>query len=83
MEVFNEHYISRVEKLKTLWFLSLRNSSDAFQNEMTVKQILSVYGDHPSFPKIENFCVPNNKFDLQNPRTSGIKMIKPSNKNKA
>ena len=40
-------------------------------------------GDHPSTRKIENLCVPGNKFDLSNASTSGIKIIKSLNVNKA
>ena len=44
--------------------LSLGNSSDASQNKITVKEIVSVYSNHPSIRKIKNLWVPENKFDL-------------------
>ena len=64
--------------------MSLGNSSDASQDEMTVKEIISVYSNHPSIRKIKNLCVPENKFDLPYATTSGInKIIKSLNVNKA
>ena len=64
VELFNEHYINKVEKSSGKKPLSLRNSSDASQNKITVKEILSVYSNHPSIRKIKNLWVPENKFDL-------------------
>ena len=55
--------------------MSLGNSSDASQDEMTVKEIISVYSNHPSIRKIKNLCVPQNKFDLPYPSTSDINKI--------
>ena len=83
MELFNQHYISRAETSSGKKPLSLGNSSDISQNEMTVKEIISVCGDHPSIQKIKNLCVPENKFDLSNESTNGIKIIKLLNVNKA
>ena len=54
VELFNEHYINTVEKSSGKKPLSLRNSSDASQDEMTVKEIIFVYGNHPSIRKIKN-----------------------------
>ena len=48
VELFNEHYINTVEKSSGKKPLSLGNSSDASQDEMTVKEIISVYSNHPS-----------------------------------
>ena len=42
MELFNEHYINIVEKSSGKKPLSLGNSSDASQDEMTVKEIIYV-----------------------------------------
>ena len=64
VELFNGHYINIVEKSSGKKPLSLGNSSDASQDEMTVKEIISVYSNHPSIWKIKNLCVPKNKFDL-------------------
>ena len=50
---------------------------------MTVKEIVSVYSNHPSIRKIKNLCVPENKFDLPYASTSDInKIIKSLNANK-
>ena len=64
--------------------MSLGNSSDASQDEMTVKEIISIYSNHPSIRKIKNVCVPKNAFDLPYASTSEIsKIIKSPNVNKA
>ena len=84
MELFNEHYLNIVERSSGKKPLSLGNSSDAFQDEMTVKEIVSVYSNHPSIRKIKNLCVPENTFDLPYASTSDInKIIKSLNVNKA
>ena len=44
--------------------MSLGNFSDASQDEMTVKDIISAYSNHSSIQKIRNSCVPENKFGL-------------------
>ena len=62
VELFHEHYINIAEKFQKT--LSLGNSSDAFQDEMPVKEIISVYNNHPSIRKIKILCVLENKFDL-------------------
>ena len=51
VELFNEHYINTVEKSSGKKPLSLGNSSDASQDEMTVTEIISAYSNHPSFEK--------------------------------
>ena len=48
VELFNEHYINKVEKSSGEKPLSLGNSSDASQDEMTDKEIISIYSDHPN-----------------------------------
>ena len=80
VELFNNHFINIVEKSSGKKLESLGNSSDASQDEMTVKEIISVYSNHPSIRKIENLCVPENTFDL--PRDTN-KIIKSLNINKA
>ena len=42
---------------------------------MTVKEIISIYCNHPSIRKIINLCVPENKFDLPYASTSDINKI--------
>ena len=84
MELFNEYYINIVEKSSGKKPLSLGNSSDASQDEMTVKELISVSSNHPSIRKIKNLCVPEDKFDLLYVSTSDInKIIKSLNVNKA
>ena len=84
VELFNGHYINIVEKSSGKKPLSLGNSSDASQDEMTVKEIISVYGNHPSTRKIKNLWVTENKFDLPCASSSDInKIIKSFNVNKA
>ena len=84
MELFNEQCINIVEKSPGKIPLSLGNSSDASQDEMTVKKIIFVYSNYPSIRKIKNLCVPENKFDLPYASTSDInKIIKSLNVNKA
>ena len=55
--------------------MSQGNPSDASQDKMTVKEIISVYSNHPSIRKIKNLCVPENKFDLPYASTSDINKI--------
>ena len=51
---------------------------------MTVKETISFYINDPSIPKINNLCVPENKFDLPYASKSDInKIIKSVNVNKA
>ena len=51
---------------------------------MTVKETISVYSNYPSIPKINNLCVPENKFGLPYASKSDInKIIKSLNVNKA
>ena len=84
MELFNEHYINTVEKSSGKKPLSLGNSSDASQDEMTVNEIISTYSNHPSIRKIKNLCVPEKTFHLPYASTSDInKIIKSLNVNKA
>ena len=79
MELFNEHYINIVEKASCKKPLSLGNSSDASEDDMTVKE-----SNHPRIRKIKNVCVPENTFDLPYASTSDInKIIKSLNVNKA
>ena len=84
VKLFNEHYINIVEKSSGKKPLSLGNFSDTSQDEMTVKEIISVYSSHPSIWKIKNLCVHEDKFDLPYANTSDInKIIKSLNVNKA
>ena len=51
MDLFNEHYINIVETSPSEKPLSLRNSLDASQDEMKVKETISVYSNHLAFEK--------------------------------
>ena len=64
VELFNEHYINIVEKSSGLKYLSVGNSSDASQEETTVKKNIYVFSNHPSIRKIKKLCVLENKFYL-------------------
>ena len=75
VELFNGHYINIVEKSSGKRPLPLGNSSDASQDEMTIKEIISVYSSHPSIRKIKNLCVPENTFLLPYASTSDINKI--------
>ena len=64
--------------------MSIGDSSDISQDELTTKGIISLYSNHPSIRKIKNLCVPRNKFDLPCSSTSDInEVIKSVNVNKA
>ena len=68
----NEHYINK------------GNSSDASQDEITVKEIISVSSNYPSIWKTKYLCVPENKSDLPNASKCDFKkVIKSLNANKA
>ena len=58
VELFNEHYINIAEKSSGTKPLSLGNSSDAAQDEITVNEIISVYSNHPSIQKNQKFMYP-------------------------
>ena len=58
MELFNENYIDIVEKSSGKKHLSRGISSDASQDEMTVKGIIPVYSNNPSILEINDLFVP-------------------------
>ena len=64
--------------------MKLGYSSDASQDEMTAKEIIFVYSNHPSVQKIKDLRIPENRFNLPYASTSDInKIIKSLNVNKA
>ena len=84
VELLNEHYISIVEKSFGKKPFSVWNSSHASQDEITIKEIISVHSNHPSTRKIKNLGNSENEFDLPYVSTSKInKIIKSLNVNKA
>ena len=62
--LFLEWLLNTEEKSSGKKPLSLGNSSNGSQHEMTVEVIISVYKNHPIIRKIKYLCVPGNKFDL-------------------
>ena len=63
--------------------MSLGNFSDTSQDEMTVREIIAVYSNHPSIQKLKKICIPENKIDLSYASTSDMnKIIKSLNVNK-
>ena len=57
---------------------------NASQDELTVKEVISVYSNHPSIQKIKSVFNTDTKFDLPKPTASDInKIIKPLDPNKA
>ena len=65
--------------------MSLGNSLDASQDEMTVTEIISICSNYPTIRKIKNLCVHENKFNLPYGSTSDIinKLIKSLNLKRA
>ena len=55
VELFNEHYINIVEKSSGLKYLSVGNSSDSSQEEMTVKKIFMYLVMILAFEKSKNY----------------------------
>ena len=54
------------------------------ENELTVKEIISVYSNHPSIQKMKSVFKTDSKFDLPKPTASDInKIIKSIDTNKA
>ena len=63
---------------------SLRDCLNASQDELTIKEIISVYRNHPSIQKVESVFKTDSKFDLPKPTASDInKIIKSLDTNKA
>ena len=71
----SQRQINIVEKSSGKKLLSSGNSSDASQDVMTIKEVISVYSNHPSIRKIKNLCVPENKCDLLYASSSSINRI--------
>ena len=45
------------------------------ENELTVKEIISVYSNHPSIQKMKSVFKTDSKFDLPKPTASDINKI--------
>ena len=83
VELFNQNYeTKRNSPGKKL--SSLRDCLNASQDELTIKEIISVYRNHPSIQKVESVFKTDSKFDLPKPTASDInKIIKSLDSNKA
>ena len=84
VESFNENYINIVENTFGTKPSSLGNFSNKSCDEMTVKEIMSVYSNHFSIKRIKQFFIADKNFDLPKANVSDInKIIKSLNTNKA
>ena len=75
MELFNQNYINMVENSSGMKPSSLGDCLNASQDELTVKEIISVYSYHPSIQKIKSVYNTDSKFDLPKPTASDINKI--------
>ena len=84
MELFNPNYINIVENSSGKKSSLLGDCLNTSQDELTVKEIVSVYSNHPSIQKIKSVFNTDSKFDLPKPTASDInKIIKSLDTNKA
>ena len=67
VERFKQNYIDLVENSSRKKPLSLGDCSDASQDELTVKEIISEYNNHPSIQNIKSVFNADSKFDLPKP----------------
>ena len=83
VELFNENYINIVKNTSGTKPSSLGNCSNKSCDEMTVKEIISVYSSHPNIKRIKQFFIAKKNFDLPKANVSDInKIIKSLNTNK-
>ena len=75
VELFNQNYINIVKNSSGKKPSSLGDCLNASQDELTVKEILSVYSNHPSTQKIKSIFNTDSKFDLSKPAASDINKI--------
>ena len=84
VELFNQNYINIVENSIGKKPSLLGDCLNVSQDELTIKEIISVYSNHPSIQKIKNVFNTDSKFDLPTQTASDInKIIKPLETNKA
>ena len=75
-KLFNQNYINILENSPGKKPLSLGDSFNASQDELTVKENVSVYRNHSSIQKIKSVFNTDSKLDLQKPTASDInKMV--------
>ena len=83
VELFNQNYINIVENSSGKKPSSLGDCLNAFQDELTVKEIISVYSNHPSIQNITSVFNTDSKFDLPKTTASDVnKIIKSLDTNK-
>ena len=83
MELFNQNYINIAENSSGKKPSSLGDCVNASQDELTVKEIISAYSNHPRIQKITSVFNTDSKFDLPNTTVSDInKIIKSLDTNK-
>ena len=76
MELFNQNYINIVENSSGKKPSSLGDCLNASQDELSIKEIISVYSSHPSIQKTKRSVFnTNSKFDLPKPTASDINNI--------
>ena len=84
VELFNQNDINIVENSSGKKPSSLGDCLNASQDELTVKEIVLVYSNHPSIQKIKSVFNTDTKFDLPKPTASDInKIIKSLDTSKA
>ena len=84
VKIFNQNYINIVENSSGKKPSSLGDLLNASQDELTVKETVSVCSSHPSIQKITSVFNTDSKFDLPKPTASDInKIIKSLDTNKA
>ena len=84
VQLFNQNYIKIVENSSGKKPSSLGDCLNASQDELTVKEIISVYSNHPSIQKIKSVFNTDSKFDQPKPTANDInKIIKSLDTNKA
>ena len=82
--LFNQTYINIVKNSSGKKPSSLGDCLNGSQDELTVKEIISVYSSHPSIQKIKSLFNTDSKFDLPKPTASDInEIIKSLDTNKA
>ena len=72
VELFNQNYINIVENSSGKKLSSLGDSSNASRDELAVKEIISVYSNHPSIQKIKSVFNTDSNFDLPKPTASDL-----------
>ena len=75
VEFFNQNYLNIVENSSGKKPSTLGDCLNVFQNKLTVKEVISVYSNHPSIQKIKSVFNTDTKFYLPKPTASDINKI--------